>query len=121
MSFFLVKLSYSLIGFNYLQDILRFLLSKRAQRSSDTVRVVPEANVLKLSIFVAQRLALHQNRVDFCQLSLGDIRISLATSYDVVRRCTTLCGVAKLGRQRSYWRRRGEYVQRRVCFVNIQS
>ena len=22
---------------------------------------------------------------------------------------------------RSYWRRRGEYVQRRVCFVNIQS
>ena len=27
----------------------------------------------------------------------------------------------KLGRQRSYWRRRGEYVQRRVCFVNIQS
>ena len=27
----------------------------------------------------------------------------------------------KLVRQRSYWRRSGEYVQRRVCFVNIQS
>ena len=84
MSFFLVKLSYSLIGFNYLQDILRFLLSKRAQRSSDTVRVVPEANVLKLSIFVAQRLAIHQNGVEFRQLSIGDIRVSLATSYDAV-------------------------------------
>ena len=90
MSFFLVKLSYSLIGFNYLQDILRFLLSKRAQRSSDTVRVVPEANVLKLSIFVAQRLALHQKGVGFRQLSIGDIRISLATSYDVVRRHAVL-------------------------------
>ena len=29
--------------------------------------------------------------------------------------------VSKLVRQRSYWRRSGEYVQRRVCFVNIQS
>ena len=27
----------------------------------------------------------------------------------------------KLVRQRSYWRRSREYVQRRVCFVNIQS
>ena len=27
----------------------------------------------------------------------------------------------KLGQQRLYWRRRGEYVQRRVCFVNVQS
>ena len=27
----------------------------------------------------------------------------------------------KLVRQRSYWRRSGKYVQRRVCFVNIQS
>ena len=56
------------------------------RRSSDTVRVVPEAYVLRLSIFVAQRLALHQNGVEFCQLSIGDIRISLATSFDVVRR-----------------------------------
>ena len=49
------------------------------------MRVVPEAYVLKLSIFVAQRLALHQNGVEFCQLSIGGIRISLDTSYDVVR------------------------------------
>ena len=27
----------------------------------------------------------------------------------------------KLVRQRSYWRRSGEYVQHRVCFINIQS
>ena len=44
------------------------------------MRVVPEAYVLKLSIFGA-----HQNGVKFCQLSIGDIRISLATPYDVVR------------------------------------
>ena len=76
---FLVKLSYPFKEFNYLQDFFISLLSKRAQRSSDTVRLVPEAYVLKLSIFVAQRLALHQNGVEFCQLSIGDIRISLAT------------------------------------------
>ena len=35
--------------------------SKRARRSLDTVWVVPEAYVLKLPIFIAQRLALHQN------------------------------------------------------------
>ena len=29
--------------------------------------------------------------------------------------------ILKLVRQRSYWRRSGEYVQRHVCFVNIQS
>ena len=29
--------------------------------------------------------------------------------------------IMKLVRQRSYWRRSGEYIQRRVCFVNIQS
>ena len=63
--FFVVKLFYSLKGFNYLQYFFLFQLSKRAQRSSDTVRVVPEAEAydLKLSIFVAQRLALHQNGV----------------------------------------------------------
>ena len=30
-------------------------------------------------------------------------------------------GLEKLVRQRSYWRRRGEYIQRRVCFINTQS
>ena len=65
---------------------INLIAATRAQRSSDTVRVVPEAYALKLSIFVAQRLALHQNGVEFCQLSIGDTRISLATSYDVVRR-----------------------------------
>ena len=54
------------------------------------MRVVPEAYVLKFSILVAQRLALHQNGVEFRQLSIGDIRISLATTYDVVRRRSVL-------------------------------
>ena len=30
------------------------------------------------------------------------------------------CLKCKLVRQRTYWRRSGEYVQCRVCFVNIQ-
>ena len=39
---------------------------------------------LKLSIFVIQKLALHQNGVEFRQQSIGDVRISRATSYNVV-------------------------------------
>ena len=50
------------------------------------MRVIPEANVLKSSILVVQRMALHQNGVEFSQQSIGDIRISLATLYDVMRR-----------------------------------
>ena len=53
-------------------------------------RVVLEACVLKLSIFVVQKLALHQNGVEFRQQSIGNIRISPATSCDVVRRRTML-------------------------------
>ena len=41
--------------------------------------------VLKLSILIVQRLALHQNGVEFSQQSIGDIRISLATLYDDVQ------------------------------------
>ena len=47
---------------------------------SDTVREVWEAFVLKWSIFVVQRLALHQNGVEFRQQSIGDIRISQTMS-----------------------------------------
>ena len=42
-------------------------------------------HVLKLSIFVVQKLALHQNGVKFRQLSISDIIISLATLYDIMR------------------------------------
>ena len=42
--------------------------------------VVPMDCVLILSIFVAQRLALHQNGVKFCQNFIGDMSISLVTS-----------------------------------------
>ena len=51
------------------------------------VRVV--LNVLNSSIFVVQKLALHQNGVEFRQQSIGDIRSSVATLYDVVRRRAT--------------------------------
>ena len=41
------------------------------------MQVVPEAYVLKWSILVVQRLALHQNGVEFHQQSIGDIRIRI--------------------------------------------
>ena len=47
------------------------------------MRVVHETCVLKLSIFVVQKLALHQNGVQFRQQSIGDIRGSVATLYDL--------------------------------------
>ena len=54
--------------------------------SLDNVWVVLVACVLQLSILVVQKLALHQNRVEFRQQYIGDIIISLATSCNVVRR-----------------------------------
>ena len=41
--------------------------------------------ILKSSNFVVQKLALHQNGVKVRQPPIGDIRISLATSNNVVR------------------------------------
>ena len=54
--------------------------------------VVKELNVeevLKSSIFVVQKAAVPKNGVEFRQKSIGDIRCSVATSYDVcdVARC----------------------------------
>ena len=54
--------------------------------------VVKELNnkeALKLSIFVVQKAAAPKNGVEFCQGSNGNIRSSLATPYDVSRRCAT--------------------------------
>ena len=48
----------------------------------------PNWYILKLSILIVQRLALHQNGVEFRQKSIGAIRCSVATSYDDVRRRT---------------------------------
>ena len=44
-----------------------------------------QVDVLKSSIFVVLKLALHQNGVEFRQQSIGDIRSSVATLYDAVR------------------------------------
>ena len=46
-------------------------------------------DILKSSIFVVQKLALLQNEVEFCQQSFGDIRFSLAISYNVMQRRAT--------------------------------
>ena len=44
------------------------------------------ARALKWSIFIAQRLTLHKNGVEFCQQFNGAIRTSLTALYDDVRR-----------------------------------
>ena len=54
------------------------------------MQVVPEVYVLEWSFFVVQRLALHQNGVQFHQQSIGDIGISQAMLQDFVRRCAML-------------------------------
>ena len=54
--------------------------------------VIKEVNVkeaLKSSIFVVQKAAAPKSGVAFCQGSIGTIRSSLATSYDVSRRRAT--------------------------------
>ena len=43
----------------------------------------------KLSIFVLQKAAAPKNGIEFRQRSIGDIRRSLAMSYDVWRRRAT--------------------------------
>ena len=43
----------------------------------------------KISILIVQRLALHQNWVEFCKLFNDAIRTSLTTLYDDVQRRTT--------------------------------
>ena len=47
-------------------------------------------SVLKLSILIVQKLALHQNGVEFRQQFNGAIRTSLTAPYDDVRRRTRL-------------------------------
>ena len=56
--------------------------------SSLLARLIPMDSVLKSSILILQRLALHQNGVEFRQNSIGAIICSVATSYDDVRRRT---------------------------------
>ena len=66
------------------------------------MRVVPEAYVLELSIFVVQRLALHQNGVEFHQQFNGAISTSISSPYDNVRRRARLQS-NKLGPYYSIW------------------
>ena len=46
-------------------------------------------DVLKSPIFNSQRLALHQNGVEFRQQLIGAIRTSLSTSHNVLQRRAT--------------------------------
>ena len=52
------------------------------------MQVLQEACDLKSSFFVIQKMAFHHIGVEFCQQSIGDIRISQASLYDIARRCT---------------------------------
>ena len=47
-------------------------------------------SVLKSSILIVQRLALHENGVEFRQQFNGAIRTSLSAPYDNVQRCARL-------------------------------
>ena len=53
------------------------------------VKKVDVKRVLKSSIFVVQKATAPKTGVEFRQGSIGAIRISLATSYDVWRRRAT--------------------------------
>ena len=55
----------------------------------DIVEEVDVKRVLKSSIFVVQKATAPKTGVEFRQGSIGAIRISLATSYDVWRRRAT--------------------------------
>ena len=48
---------------------------------------IDQGKELKFPNFNSQRLALHQNGVEFCQQFNGSIRTSLTATYDEVRRC----------------------------------
>ena len=45
----------------------------------------------------------------------------LCSTYNALKNCSYSVSLQELVHQRSYWRRSGEYVQRRVWFINIQS
>ena len=47
---------------------------------SDKVQVVTEDNALESFIFVIQKVALHQNWVEFCKSSIGFVSTSLSMS-----------------------------------------
>ena len=55
----------------------------------DIVKEVDVKSVLKSSIFVVQKATAPKTGVAFCQGSIGAIRSSVATSYDVWRRRAT--------------------------------
>ena len=58
-------------------------------QANDVIEEVDVKDALKSSIFVVQKAAAPKTGVEFCQGSIGTIRSSLATSYDVWRRRAT--------------------------------
>ena len=90
-NFFFVQLSHFLKVFITFDIFSNFWhqphwWSERDWRISDALWVFPKVSILKSSIIVVHRLALHQNGVEFCQKSICDIRISLAMSHDIVHK-----------------------------------
>ena len=66
---------------------LTFDLGHLNDLNDDVVIEVDVKEALKSSIFVVQKAAAPKTGVEFCQGSIGTIRSSLATLYDVWRRC----------------------------------
>ena len=61
-------------------------VQRRVPSSNVQVEEVGVKKVLRSSIFVVQKATAPKTGVEFCQASIGAIRTSLATSYDVWRR-----------------------------------
>ena len=60
--------------------------------NDDVVVEVDVEEALKSSIFIAQKVAAPESGIEFRQGSNGTIRSSLATSYNVSRRCARVEG-----------------------------
>ena len=75
----------SKIGTSNREIILMFSIELKKQTRTTKVIQAWAIYVLKLLILIIQRLALHQNRVEFRQQFIGAIIISLTALHNIVR------------------------------------
>ena len=80
----------SKIGTSNREIILMFSIELKKQTRTTKVIQAWAIYVLKLLILIVQRLALHQNGVEFCEQFNGAIRTSLAAPYDNLRNTKSL-------------------------------
>ena len=75
----------SKIGTSNREIILMFSIELKKQTRTTKVIQAWAIYVLKLLILIIQRLALHQNRVEFRQQFIGAIIISLTALHDIAQ------------------------------------